>query len=324
MYKFLANIYPKNLREKYELLIKYSDLKANPLNLMGFFISFGFGIAIMLSLFLTKLISVPLILLILIIFFLIELLIYTLLLLKADKKGKFVEEILPDFLQLMSSNLKAGLTTDRALLAASRPEFGPFRDEINKVGKEITMGRDLPSALLEMTTSIKSEKLKRTILLIISGLKSGGELSSLLEQTAANLRQQRFVEEKTKANVMMYVIFIFIAVAIGSPVLFGLSSFLVEVLTTNMASVEMPTTEVTANLPLSFTKADISVDFVIMFSIVSLVSFSILGSLILGLISKGKERDGVKFIPVLIAISLALFFITRVVINGMLGGLFGA
>jgi len=323
MYKFLANIYPKNLKEKYELLIKYSDLKANPLNLMGFFLSFGFGVAVMLSLFLTKSISIPFILLILILFFLVELLIYILLLLKADKKGRFVEEILPDVLQLMSSNLKAGLTTDRALLAASRPEFGPFREEINKVGKEITMGRDISSSLLDMTTSIKSEKLRRTILLIISGLKSGGELSALLEQTAANLRQQRFVEQKTRANVMMYVIFIFIAVAIGSPMLFGLSSFLVEVLTTSLSSVELPTTEVTANLPLSFTKVDISIDFVIMFSIVSLVTFSIIGALILGLISKGKERDGVKFIPILMAISLALFFITRVVIKGMLGGLFG-
>lgn len=322
MYRFLANIYPKNLKKKYELLIKYSDLKLNPLRLMGFFLSFGFGLAVALSLFLNRLIKMPLVFLILILFFLIELLFYILLLLKADKKGKFVEGILPDVLQLMSSNLRAGLTTDKALMMASRPEFGPFKEEINRVGKDITMGRDISDSLLDMTKSIKSDKLEKTIFLIISGLKSGGELSSLLEQTAKNLRQQKFVEEKMHSNVMMYVMFIFAAVAIGSPILFGLSSFLVEVLTTHMASFEMPT-GVASNLPLSFTKVDISIDFIIMFAIISLATSSILGSLILGLISKGKERDGVKFIPILMALSLSLFFLARFFVRNVLGGLFG-
>ena len=324
MYRFLATIYPKNLKKKYELLIRYSDLKINPLNLMGFFLSFGFGLAVALSLFLSRILGMPLIVLILILFFLIELLVYILLLLRADKKGKFVEEILPDVLLLMSSNLKAGLTTDRALLMAARPEFGPFKEEINRVGKEITMGREISDSLLDMTKSIRSDKLEKTMLLVISGLRAGGQLSSLLEQTANNLRQQRFVEEKTRSSVMMYVIFIFAAVAIGSPLLFGLSSFLVEVLATQMSAAELPTTEATANLPLSFTKVNISINFVITFAVISLVTSSILGSLILGLINKGKEREGIKFIPILIALTIGLFFMTRIAVKNMLGGLFGA
>ena len=35
-----------------------------------------------------------------------------------------IEEILPDFLQLASSNIKAGMTIDRALWYAVRPRFG--------------------------------------------------------------------------------------------------------------------------------------------------------------------------------------------------------
>ena len=122
---------------------------------------------------------------------------------------------------------------------------------------------------------------------------------------------------------MMYIMFIFVAVGIGSPMLFGLSSFLVEVMTANMASVEMPTTAVTSNLPLTFTKVDISIDFIVLFAVVSLATSAIMGSLILGLIGKGKEREGVKFIPILMALALGLFFITRVLVKGMLGGLFG-
>ena len=112
----------------------------------------------------------------------------------------------------MASNLKSGLTVDRALLMSARPEFGPFEEELNIVGKEITIGKELDVALTNMTKRIKSDKLEKTIALIVSGLRSGGRLSSLLEQTAENLRRQKLVEDKVRSNVLMYLIFIFVAI----------------------------------------------------------------------------------------------------------------
>lgn len=50
---------------------------------------------------------------------------------------------------------------------------------------------------------------------------------------------------------------------------------------------------------------------------------SFLGSLILGLISKGKERAGLSYVPVLIGVSLGVFFAARFIIKNMLGSLFG-
>src|SRR3989338_8958155 len=50
---------------------------------------------------------------------------------------KRIEEVFPDFLQLMSSNLRAGMTIDRAILMSTRPEFNPFDEEILKTGRDI-------------------------------------------------------------------------------------------------------------------------------------------------------------------------------------------
>lgn len=323
MYKFLATIYPKNLREKYKQLLLYADIKIEPNRFLGFILSFGIGLSLALSLILASLIRLPLVLLFIASFILFEVVVYFVIALRSDKKGKFVENVLPDALQLMASNLRAGLTTDRALLLSARPEFGPFQDEINSVGKEITTGKSIQESLLTMTKRIKSEKLEKTILLIVSGLKSGGELASLLEQTASNLRQQMFVEERIRSSVMMYVIFIFGAVALGSPMLFGLSSFLVEVLTKNLGAIQLPETTMTATLPLSFSNITISNQFITTFALVSLITSSVLGSLILGLVSKGKERYGLKFMPILIFISVSVFFVVRYLVRNMLGGLFG-
>lgn len=323
MYRFLANFYPKNIRKNYRTLLMYSHVKINAERFMGFMLFSGVGLSLASTFFIAGFVNIPFWLLLPILFLIIEFLVYLTLVLRADKKARFVENILPDALQLMASNLRAGFTMDRALLLSARPEFGPLADEINQVGKEITLGKDIADSLLNMADRIKSERLKKTMMLVVSGLKSGGQLASLLEQTSRNLRQQTFVDERIRANVMMYVIFVFAAVGIGSPVLFGLSSFLIEVLSENLASVQLPDAATMSSMPLSFTQISISLSFIIQFTLIALVVNSILGSLILGLISKGKEKLGISYIPILVGLSVGMFFAVRFVIKNMLGSLFG-
>jgi pilus assembly protein TadC len=323
MYRIFSRFYPNKIKKSYKELLNYLDIRVRVENFVGFVLISGFLFALALSLFLSAYTRVSVLLLFIGLFVLIEFVVYILLVLKADAKGRFVESILPDVLQLMSSNLRAGLTTDKALLLSARDEFGPFKDELNRVGKEIAMGSELDSSLLKMTKRIKSKKLMKTVLLIVSGLRSGGELASLLDQTAKNLRQSAFVEQKIRSNVMMYVLFIFAAIGFGAPVLFGLSSFLVEVLSENISAIEIPQTVLAESLPLSFSNINISIKFIIQFAIISMITSSVLGSLILGLISKGSEKQGLKFVPILIVLSLTVFFLTRFLIKNMLGGLFG-
>jgi pilus assembly protein TadC len=321
MYRYLSKFYPTKIRDEYVALLRYSDIRINAERFIGFVGAAGFLLSLALSFYSSIFLSVSPILLFFGFFVLIQIMVYFLLMLKADGKGKFVEDILPDVLQLMASNLRAGFTTDKALLLAARPEFGPFQAEITKVGKEVTMGRDIGKALIGMTKRIKSERFSKTITLVVTGLRSGGELASLLEQTAKNLRQEMLVDNRIRANVMMYVIFIFIAVCMGAPLLFGLSSFLVQILTQSLGSVDIPA-DLPMESPINFTEVGITTEFVILFSVVFLITSSILGSLILGLIAKGKARDGIKFMPAIIIVSLIVFFLTRIVMKGVLGGLF--
>jgi len=71
---------------------------------------------------------------------------------------KKIESVFPDFLQLMSSNLKAGMTIDRAMLLSSRPEFAPLDAEILNTGKDITTGKDIEQSFLDMSKRIGAAK----------------------------------------------------------------------------------------------------------------------------------------------------------------------
>ncbi len=244
---------------------------------------------------------------------------YFLIQLKKYRRVKKMEEVFPDFLQLMSSNLRAGITIDRSMLLSVREEFDPLDKEINKTGREIATGKSMETSLLNMARRIGSEKIKKTIILIISGMGAGGNLATLLEQTGTNMRESDFIEKKAASNVLMYVIFIFVAVAMGAPALFALSTVLIQTLTNLLSGI--PEVSSVA-LPFTLSKISVSPTFITYFSLVFIIVIDLLAALILGLVSKGEEKEGLKYFPPILIISLIIFFTIKIALSGVMAGLF--
>jgi archaeal flagellar protein FlaJ len=236
--------------------------------------------------------------------------------LKAADRIKKMEEIFPDVISLMASNLRAGITIDRAFLLAAKPEFSPLDQEILKTGKDITTGQDIVFALKKMSDRIESEKISKIVLLIISGLKAGGNISDLLEQTAANMKKKEVLEKKSRSTILMYVIFIFFAVGVGAPVLFGLSSVLVEIVIAITS--KLPEVQNTSSIAISFTNVNISVNFVIYFAIVFIIISDFISSLVVGLVRKGEAKEGLKYFLPLAVASITLFFLVRIILGNTL------
>jgi len=323
-YRLISRVYPKKVRESYTKLINYLGIKTNPDIYIGFTILIGLVVGIAGG-FLMGMIShqIPVYLLMIGLFILTGILIYVPMMLKVEKTAKEIEVMLPDALQLMSSNLKSGLTVDQALLASVRPEFGSFTRELDRIGKEIAIGKPIEKALMDSTKRVKSEKYMKTMELLASGLRSGGELSKLLDQTSANLKHQSLVDQKVRSNVAMYVIFIFFAIGLGAPILYGLSSYLVEVISNLFSNIEIPAaaSDRFAIPIVQFSQSSITKEFVTTYISSSIILSSIMGGFIIGLISKGKEKEGIKYIPVLIILALVMFFLVRTIISSFLGGL---
>lgn len=255
-------------------------------------------------------------------FVIIETIIYFAVSLKASSRIKTMETCFPDFVQLMASNLRAGMTIDKAFLSSARPEFAPLDKEVLETGRAIMTGQDIVTALKNMQNRINSEKIRKTLYLIISGLKAGGNISILLETTASNMKEKEFLEKRASSNVLMYVIFIFAAIGFGAPLLFGLSSILVDVLIALTSQMPEATTS-NMNIPLTFTEIGLSPKFMMYFSIVFLLSISLISTLVIGLVNKGKEKEGLKyFIPLAFA-SMIIFFAIRLFFSGFISQIFG-
>jgi hypothetical protein len=321
IYRMFAKILPKKIRNKIKNYLRYTTVKSESDVLIGLVIFLalflGFGIGLVLSTLLERSVwlTYPGSAVIIIG------LSYMLLFLQMDKKARLIEESLPDALQLMASNLRAGMTPDKALLLSSRPEFGILKDEIDIVGKKITLGTNIGGALTEMSQRVRSRRLSRAVELINSGLDSGGSLAILLETTSNTLREQFLVDKKIKAGVNMYVIFIFSAAAVITPALFGLSSFLVDILKSSLSQIDLPSSS-TAAIPINIGEIKITSKFLIQYIITFLTINGFMASMILGLIAKGKKREGLSYFIPLILLAIPLFLLARYLIKASIGGLF--
>lgn len=254
-------------------------------------------------------------------FIIIEIYFYLRLSLKASARLKKIESIFPDVIQMMASNLRAGMTIDKSFLLSARPEFYPLDEEILKAGKEITTGKDLSTAMMGLAKRIGSEKITKTMILIMSGIKAGGDISVLLEQTSSNMREREFLEKKASSNVLMYVIFIFFAVGVGAPILFGLSSVLVEVIINIVRS--LPATSASSmNMPFTFRDIGLSPLFLRYFALVFLLATDLISSMVIGLVNAGEEKSGLKYFIPLSSVSIAIFFGIRLTIGKAIIGSF--
>ncbi|RME54839.1 hypothetical protein D6777_02485 [Candidatus Woesearchaeota archaeon] len=318
LYNLTTKLVPGKLRKRLLYAVQNAESVYPAEKVLGFMILFLLVLSIGLSFFVALITKIGLGYAFLLSLFFLFFSSYLIAVVQADKKAKLVDELLPDALQLMASNLRAGMGIEKAMMLAARPEFGPLEKEIYTVGKEVATGKDISKALLNMTKRVNSRALEQVVNLIISGLRSGGKLSELLDNSAEDLRRQKIIKEKIKSNVQVYIIFIFVAAGIGAPFLFALSLFLVKVVIANFANIDVPTSAA-SSIPISIKSVKISTSFILKFILLSLTTTSILSSFTLGLISKGKAREGAKFIPLLILFSIGVFFLISYVIENVFG-----
>jgi len=233
--------------------------------------------------------------------------------LKASAYVRTMESVFPDVLQMTASNLRAGMTLDKALLLSAKPEFAPLDKEIDRVGREVATGVPMEKALREMAKRIGSERIEKIVNLIVTGTQAGGNISSLLEETAANMREKEFLEKKAASNILMYVIFIFFAVALGAPMLFALSSVLVQVIISLTAKIPAIET-MQMSLPFTLRSVPITPGFITAFAILFIIYTDVISCLIIGLVNKGEEKAGLRYLLPLLTISLSIFFFMRVLL----------
>jgi Flp pilus assembly protein TadB len=328
IYHRMSSIIPSGLIRAFKKQLTYVGIQVDENRFVGFVMLFGIGIAVAVAINLQLFLNIPWYLTLGAVFAMFAGGIYFWLSQTAESEGSRVERVLPDALELVASNIKAGLPTERSLFISARPEFGVLSDELRNASKKVLAGQRLEESLMDLPVRIKSEVLERTIWLIVQGTKSGGQIADLLLQLGSDLREENAMKDEIRSNISMYIMLIFFAAAFGAPLLFGITSVIVKVMAQQTGSITITPEQMEefasrSSVGRFFGVPSIAIteDFVVFYSIIVLTVTAFFASFVMGVINHGREAKGVKFIPIILAISLILFFGIRIFLSSALGGL---
>ncbi|MEM3875624.1 MAG: hypothetical protein QXP35_00945, partial [Candidatus Micrarchaeaceae archaeon] len=103
-------------------------------------------------------------------FFIFIVIIYMLLEYKIDKRKTFLDDFFPDYLQIVSANLRSGISLDKAMLLSLRPEFKYFNEDIKELTRKIYAGESFENGLKEVLNNYRSNQLKQSVRMILESL----------------------------------------------------------------------------------------------------------------------------------------------------------
>lgn len=234
---------------------------------------------------------------------------------KIFERTKDLELILPDYLMLVSTNLKGGMSFEKALWDAIKPEFGVLANEIGLVSKKVMTGNEIVDALQEFVVKYDSPILRRNFQLIISEFESGGKIVLVIDRIIVNLRKTQVLKKELAASTLTYMIFIGALVIVICPILFALSYQLFFLIQGFMGTIAGNTSAVQGALSLS--APDIAAGDFRLFSVLAIAIISIGSSFITSVIEKGDYSGILKYAPLYLFLSLLIYFISAWLLSGV-------
>ncbi|MBR9700625.1 hypothetical protein GOV11_02050 [Candidatus Woesearchaeota archaeon] len=238
---------------------------------------------------------------------------------KIYHRTKDLEVILPDYLTLVSTNLKGGMSFENSLWNAIKPEFGILANEIALVSKRVMTGNDVQDALTEFAMKYESPTLRRTIQLLIGEIEAGGQIVDTIDRVISDMKKTQALKREMAASTITYMIFIGMLVIFICPVLFALSLQLFTITSGFIASMGESLTSGPGGM--SFTSGGVDIDDFKVFSILAIGIIGTFSSLIIAIIEKGEIKAGIKYIPMFLVSSLTIYLIAAALFNTVFGGI---
>jgi tight adherence protein C len=106
---------------------------------------------------------------------------------------------LPEFLDLLSTTVQAGLSLNAALIQATDATTGPLHAELTSTLAEIRLGRSREEALNAMADRANENSLTMTVSAIVQSEKLGTDLTDVLHELAKESRDRRWMRAEEKA-----------------------------------------------------------------------------------------------------------------------------
>ena len=140
-----------------------------------------------------------------------------------------IDSYLPYLLREIADAQKVGLPLPRAILEASKRQYGPLTEELQSMASKISWGIPFSDALREMSSNVNTSLFRRTSVLILEAERSGGQTEDIFESAYEHVNSILGLERERLSSMSPYKWIILISFAVFSVILvILLNSFFVQ------------------------------------------------------------------------------------------------
>ncbi|ADN37382.1 Type II secretion system F domain protein [Methanolacinia petrolearia DSM 11571] len=207
---------------------------------------------------------------------------------KMAKKRK--EELFTEFLFKLSEMMRGGLDPIKSVNELAKAEIGVLTPHIRIAANRMAYGDSFERAMKAMARSTGSELIARYTELVIEASYSGGGVSDLILKCSDDMRSILSIERQKEGDLKQFVLIFYFAQIIIIFICYTLTNDLLPYFT-DLGSTSFLGDNEIANM-------DFSTGF---FHLILINSF--FGGLIIGKISEGDVRYGLKHVTILMIVS---------------------
>jgi flagellar protein FlaJ len=222
-----------------------------------------------------------------------------------SKRETDIEEMFLEFSRDLVEGVESGTPISKTILNLRTKNYGSLNLHVKKLSNQIELGIPLKDAFDVFSRDIKSDVIGRAITLIKEAERSGGEIEKILNSVAYSLNQTQVLKKERRAAIsslvmqgyIIFFIFLIIMLVMQFKIL-PIVSEIGQISTADSGTIGQDDTKPNANV---VTPQQISNSFLYLI----LVQGFFIG-IIVGKISEGKIKAGLKHSFILVAISIVV------------------
>lgn len=136
----------------------------------------------------------------------------------AETRAQAIDRDLPFALRHLATQIKAGVSFQRALQSVSEGEYGLLSYEMKRLIRDMEAGKPAEDALNDLHDRTRSRGLRQTSMQIVRTLKSGGALAEIISSIASDVSFETKMKVRDFTEQLNLINVVFIMTAVVAPV----------------------------------------------------------------------------------------------------------
>ncbi|HII39351.1 TPA: hypothetical protein HA318_05105 [Candidatus Micrarchaeota archaeon] len=142
----------------------------------------------------------------------------------ASARASKIDRELPFALRHLSTQIKAGVSLNRALTSLGTTDYGVLTQEVKRTLAELEGGESTESALLKLASRNRSRGLRRAVIQITRALRTGGNLAEIISSIAEDIAFESRMKIRDFTELLNIISIFYIMTAVVAPVMLTILS----------------------------------------------------------------------------------------------------